>query len=117
MHAADPLGLCSRYGSAVECPGEDHRSQDAARVLGKPSRCGTATAGLVCNRLACEVRPVSEDEVRGADELWVTSSTKEVLAVTTLDGTAVGTGKPGPVFRRVHQLYQEFKRTIMRQAA
>ena len=69
------------------------------------------------NRLACEVRPVSEDEVRGADELWVTSSTKEVLAVTTLDGTAVGTGKPGPVFRRVHQLYQEFKRTIMRQAA
>ena len=69
------------------------------------------------NRLACEVRPVSEEEVRGADELWVTSSTKEVLAVTTLDGKAVGTGKPGPVFRRIHQLYQEFKRTIMRQAA
>ena len=69
------------------------------------------------NRLACEVRPVSEQEVRSADELWVTSSTKEVLAVTTLDGNVVGTGKPGPVFRRVYQLYQEFKRTIMRQAA
>jgi D-alanine transaminase len=67
--------------------------------------------------LPCEVRPISEHEVRGADEIWVTSSTKEVLAVTTLDGNPVGTGKPGAVFRRAHQLYQEFKRTIMRQAA
>ena len=64
-----------------------------------------------------EVRPITEAEVRAADELWVTSSTKEVLAVTSLDGKAVGTGKPGPVFRRMHQLYQDFKRTVMRQAA
>jgi D-alanine transaminase len=40
-----------------------------------------------------------------------------VLAVTTLDGKAIGSGKPGPVFRRMHRLYQEFKRTVMRQAA
>jgi D-alanine transaminase len=64
-----------------------------------------------------EIRPVSEQEVRNADEIWVTSSTKEVLAVSTLDGTPVGTGKPGPVFRRAHQLYQDFKRTVMRRAA
>jgi D-alanine transaminase len=64
-----------------------------------------------------EVRQVSEDEVRTADEIWVTSSTKEVLAVTTLDERAVGAGTPGPVFERMHQLYQEFKRTVMRQAA
>jgi D-alanine transaminase len=64
-----------------------------------------------------EVRPVSEAEVRGADEIWVTSSTKEVLAVTTLDERAVGGGAPGPVFKRMHQLYQDFKRTVMRQAA
>jgi D-alanine transaminase len=67
--------------------------------------------------LPCEVRPITEEEVRSADEIWVTSSTKEVLAVTTLDGKPVGSGKPGAVFRRAHQLYQEFKRTIMRQAA
>ena len=67
--------------------------------------------------LPLEVRPISEAEVRSADEIWVTSSTKEVLAVTTLDERPVGGGKPGPVFRRMHQLYQEFKRTIMRQAA
>lgn len=69
------------------------------------------------NDLPHEVRPVSEAEVCSADEIWVTSSTKEVLAVTTLDGKPVGTGKPGDVFRRMHQLYQDFKRTVMRQAA
>jgi D-alanine transaminase len=69
------------------------------------------------HRLAYEVRPVAENDVRTADEIWVTSSTKEVLAVTTLDAKPVGTGKPGPVFRRIHQLYQDFKRTVMRQAA
>lgn len=69
------------------------------------------------NALRYEVRPVAETEVRAADEIWVTSSTKEVLAVTTLDGKPVGNGKPGAVFRRMHNLYQDFKRTVMRQAA
>lgn len=57
-----------------------------------------------------EVRPVAEAEVRNADEIWVTSSTKEVLAVTRLDGKPVGDGKPGPLFRRMHALYQASKK-------
>ena len=61
-----------------------------------------------------EFRDVSEAETRAADELWVTSSSKEVLAVVTLDGKPVGDGKPGPVFRRMHALYQEFKQNVMR---
>ncbi len=61
-----------------------------------------------------EVRAVSEAETRGADEIWVTSSTKEVLAVTTLDGKPVGDGAPGLLFRRMHALYQDFKRDVMR---
>lgn len=69
------------------------------------------------NAVPYEVRFISEQEVRNADEIWVTSSTKEVLAVTTLDGKAVGSGKPGAVFRRMHHLYQDFKRTVMRRAA
>jgi D-alanine transaminase len=64
-----------------------------------------------------EVRAVDETEVRSADEIWVTSSTKEVLAVTTLDGKPVGDGRPGPLFRRMHALYQQFKRDHMREAA
>ncbi|HSC95387.1 MAG TPA: D-amino acid aminotransferase [Burkholderiales bacterium] len=67
--------------------------------------------------IAVELRPIPEQEVRSADELWVTSSSKEVLAVATLDGQAVGAGRPGPLFRTVHQAFQEFKRKVMRQAA
>jgi D-alanine transaminase len=61
-----------------------------------------------------EVRPIGEAELRGADEIWLTSSTKEVLAVTTLDGQPVGDGRPGPVFRRMHTAYQHYKHTVMR---
>ena len=64
--------------------------------------------------LALEFRELGEAEVRGADEIWVTSSSKEVLAIVTLDGKPVAGGKPGPVFRRVHALYQEFKQKVMR---
>jgi D-alanine transaminase len=61
-----------------------------------------------------ELRELSEAEVRAADEIWVTSSSKEVLAIVRLDGAAVGEGRPGPLFRRMYALYQEFKRTVMR---
>jgi D-alanine transaminase len=56
-----------------------------------------------------EVRPVSEAELRSADELWLTSATREVLAVSRLDGKPVGSGAPGPVFRRMHGLFRDFK--------
>jgi D-alanine transaminase len=56
-----------------------------------------------------EQRQVSEEEVRNADEIWLSSSTKEVLAVTKLDGKPVGNGKPGAVFKRMHALYQDYK--------
>ena len=63
-----------------------------------------------------EVRQISEAEVRGADELWLTSSSKEVLAITTLDGKPVGSGSPGPMFRLMHALFQEYKAKIGMQA-
>ena len=59
--------------------------------------------------LELQIRPITEAELRSADEIWLTSSTKEVIAVTMLDGAPVGTGKPGPVFRRMHALYQDYK--------
>ncbi len=66
------------------------------------------------NRMALEFREISEPETRAADEIWVTSSSKEVLAIVELDGRRVGDGRPGPVFRRMYQLYQEFKQKVMR---
>jgi len=41
--------------------------------------------------------------------MWLSSSTKEVLAVTTVDGTPFAGGQPGPTFRRMHALYQQRK--------
>lgn len=61
-----------------------------------------------------EVRELLEDEVRHADELWMTSSTKEVLPITRLDDKPVGSGKPGPVGQQMHVWYQDFKNTVMR---
>ena len=66
------------------------------------------------NGLPVEFRDVAEAEVRAADELWVSSSSKEVLAIVELDGRRIGEGLPGPVFRRMYQLYQDFKHRVMR---
>ncbi|MES1981796.1 MAG: D-amino acid aminotransferase [Pseudomonadota bacterium] len=66
------------------------------------------------NRIPYEVRNIAKSEVFAADELLLTSSTREVLAITTLDGQPVGTGKPGEMFDRLHRLYQDFKRDVMR---
>jgi D-alanine transaminase len=60
------------------------------------------------------VRPIPEAELRAASEVWITSSTKEILAVTRLDGERVGDGRPGPLFQRVYAAYQDYKRTVMR---
>jgi D-alanine transaminase len=66
------------------------------------------------NDIPLEFREIDEAEVRAADELWVSSSSKEVLAIVELDGQPIGEGRPGPVFRRMYQLYQEFKQKVMR---
>ena len=66
------------------------------------------------NGIPHEVRRVMKEELFTADELLLTSSTKEVLAITQLDGKPVGSGKPGAMFARLHALYQDFKRDVMR---
>jgi D-alanine transaminase len=66
------------------------------------------------NGIPYEVRKIGVAEVFAADELLLTSSTKEVLPITQLDGKPVGTGKPGVMFAKLHKLYQDFKRDVMR---
>jgi D-alanine transaminase len=68
------------------------------------------------NSIPLQVRKVAKDELSNADELLLTSSTKEVLAITRLDGKPVGNGKPGPMFAKLYKLYQDFKRDVMRSA-
>jgi D-alanine transaminase len=59
--------------------------------------------------LAVEVRPISREEALAADEMWLSSSTKEVLAVTTVDGNSFAGGSPGAVFRKMYELFQASK--------
>ncbi len=63
--------------------------------------------------IAYNLRPIAESDVRAADEVILSSATKEVLAVTRLDGEPVGhgalRGKPGPVYARLHEAYQRAK--------
>lgn len=66
------------------------------------------------NNIPVHIGKFDQSRIRQADELWLTSSTKEVLAITTLDGKAIGDGKPGPLFRRMHALYQDYKARVMR---
>jgi len=52
-----------------------------------------------------EARPITQAEVESADELMLSSATKEVLAIVSLDGKPVGSGKPGPVFQQLRAGY------------
>ncbi|KNZ31320.1 MAG: cytochrome C550 [Methylibium sp. NZG] len=65
------------------------------------------------NGIAFNLRPIAEGEVLAADEVLLSSATKDVLAVTTLDGQPVGhgalRGKPGPVYARLFEAYQRAK--------
>lgn len=59
--------------------------------------------------LNVEERPVSKNEVLAADEVWLTSSSKEVAAVIEVDGQAIGNAKPGTVWQQAQQLFGQYK--------
>ena len=60
----------------------------------------------------CRVVPISETQLRAADEVWLSAATREVQPVTAIDGHAVGTGKPGPLWRRVYAELQRYKQEL-----
>lgn len=59
---------------------------------------------------------ISEADLEGAEEIWLTSSTREVAPVVSLNGKPVGDGKPGRYWRHMDQLYQAAKERIRLQA-
>ena len=67
------------------------------------------TRGLIeelaaAHGLPCRSVPVTEAQLRAADEIWLSAATRGVVPVTTLDDRPVGAGLPGPLFRRMHAL-------------
>jgi len=56
-----------------------------------------------------ELRPISREEVFAADEVLISSASKELLPVVTLDGKPIGNGRPGPIYESLYKAYQEAK--------
>lgn len=64
---------------------------------------------LANNKITYLETTISEKDLLNADEVWITSSTWEIVPVTQLNNLPVGTGETGALWQRVDQLYQEFK--------
>lgn len=62
--------------------------------------------------LDAAMAPVSSADLLTADEVWLTSSTREILPVVTLDRRPVGAGAPGPMFARMQALYGGYKQAV-----
>ncbi len=65
----------------------------------------------------CDERAVSLDELRRAGEIWITSSTREIVPVTELDGIPIAGGQAGPVWETAQTLYQDFKTRVRAEGA
>ena len=66
------------------------------------------------HRLPCQVRDITDAEVRVADELWLSSSTREILPIVSLDGRPIANGNPGPIYKQMEGWDQQFKTEVMR---
>lgn len=112
-----------RDGWLTEASGSNVWVVHEGALLGAP-KSAHVLEGIRYNLLAelCEdagiaynLRPISESDVRSADELMLSSATKEVLPITRLDGEGVGhgalRGKPGPVYAKLYEAYQRAKAT------
>ncbi|ABM61789.1 aminotransferase class IV [Halorhodospira halophila] len=64
--------------------------------------------------LPCQCRPVARDELHEADEVWLSSATKEVAPVLTIDGHPVGHGTPGPVFEAMRGWFTRLRQETAR---
>ena len=64
------------------------------------------------NQIPCREEVIAVEALQNASEIWVTSSTREIVPVIELDGRMVGEGRPGPVFAKLDQLFQSYKHAL-----
>lgn len=64
------------------------------------------------NAMPCEICEITQDELATADEIWLTSSTREIAPVIKLDGAVVGGGQAGDFWRKMATIYQEYKQRL-----
>ena len=90
-------------------------------VLMTPVKSGDILAGITrdviielaqANDIPFEENIISLEALQSASEVWVTSSTREIIPVVELDGKQVADGRPGPVWQRMHALFQQYKQFV-----
>jgi D-alanine transaminase len=64
------------------------------------------------NHISCLEQPVSIDDLKQADEIWIASSVREIVPVIELDDRTISGGKPGPVWQKVNRLFQAYKHSV-----
>lgn len=80
------------------------------RIL--PGTTRDAALSLAANVIPVEIRSFSVDELRAADEVWISAATRDVLPVTRIDGAPVGAGRPGPVWLRMADSFVRLRREL-----
>lgn len=77
------------------------------RIL--PGTTRDATLELASGVMPIDIRPIRLDELRSADEVWISAATRNVLPIGRIDGRPVGAGKPGPLWERMDRAFTEFR--------
>jgi D-alanine transaminase len=91
--------------------GEVLMPPNSRRILPSTTR-GTVEEVAARAVIACRVQPITESQLRAADEVWISAATREVQPVTSLDGHPIGSGRPGPLWRRVYEEFQRYKQEL-----
>ncbi len=120
-HAADAVeAILIRDGEAMEGSASNLFIINAGELI-TPPKSNLLLPGItrdlilelaVENQIPHAEQAITETQLREAEEIWLTSSTKEIMPVTRLDGVQIGDGKPGPIYRRMSELYTDYKERI-----
>ncbi len=80
------------------------------RIL--PGTTRDAALSLATGVMPVEVRSISIDELRAADEVWISAATRDVLPVTRVDGAPIGNGRPGPAWTRLSESFKSLRQRL-----
>lgn len=114
-----------RHGFLSEAAASNVWIVKDGKVLGTPKdnlvlegiRYGLIEEICVKQGIGFDLRRISRHDVMNADEVLLSSATKEVLPVTLIDGQPVGSGQPGLVYARLHAGYQQAKAEALTSAS
>jgi D-alanine transaminase len=91
-------------GGVLITPPNNHR------IL--PGTTREATLSLAAKLMPVQIRAISLEELRAADEVWISSATRDVLPVTRVDGAPIGSGRPGPAWLRMAESFVQLRKQL-----